>query len=402
MTRRYDSMPPPPTRRDVFRGLGACTVLAGGAVLGVPARAATVTPVKDEICTNIDEFRAVPGTDTSIPGPFPGRVVQVTDARAATDESVDGKVVREMLDAGLARLTGKSPAEAFAMLFSADDVVGLKVNPVGAPVISTKPEIVDAVVKWLGDSGLPLGNIVIWDRFAGMLKEAGFTIDSFPGVRIEALQMMDDEGDSWRTPEGRHISEDRFDPEAYYLATGVVGKGVPGYKDDEFYLNQHVFNGEKSFFGKLVTQELTKIVNLPAVKNTGHGISVATKNLGYAAICNTGRLHQPLFFDVCTEVLAAPWVRDKLVLNVADALRAQYGGGPGLDAQYVYNPCSLYLATDPFALDMTCHRHVLAKRKEMGIKVDEHPRYTDYLRYGQKLGLGVADPDRIELLEVTA
>jgi hypothetical protein len=50
---------------------------------------------------------------------------------------------------------------------------------------------------------------------------------------------------------------------------------------------------------------------------------------------------------------------------------------------------------------MTCHRHVLAKRKEMGMKVDEHPRYTEYLRYGQKLGLGVADPDRIELLEVT-
>ena len=35
---------------------------------------------------------------------------------------------------------------------------------------------------------------------------------------------------------------------------------------------------------------------------------MATKNMGYGSICNTGRLHTPLFFNVCTEVLAAPVV----------------------------------------------------------------------------------------------
>jgi len=99
-------------------------------------------------------------------------------------------------------------------------------------------------------------------------------------------------------------------------------------------------------------------------------------------------------------VLSAPWVRDKLVLNIADALRAQYGGGPGLDAQYVYRPCTLYLATDPFALDMICHQHILARRKQAEMTVDEHPRYTEYLHYGERLGLGIADPGRIELIEV--
>jgi hypothetical protein len=136
------------------------------------------------------------------------------------------------------------------------------------------------------------------------------------------------------------------------------------------------------------------------LKNTGHGVSVATKNLGYGAICNTGRLHRPLFFDVCTEVTAAPWIRDKLVLNVVDAIRAQYGGGPMYDAQYVYRPRALYLATDPFALDMTCHRHVLQRRKDAEMTVDEHPRYTEYLHYGERLGLGIADPARIDLVEL--
>ena len=397
----YRSMNEGPTRRDVFRGLGV--VVAGGAVLGVgvlPA-AADEDAAHPDIQTNIDEFMAVRRARTAIPGPWPGKVAQVIDERAVVDDVVDASVVREMLASGLTALTGKPPKRAFRQLFKPKDVVGLKVNPVGAPVIHTKLELTDAVVGWLRDNGLPGEQIVIWDRFEGMLKEADYTAENFPGVRIEALQMMDSEGDSWRTEEGRHVSEERFDLEAYYLATGVEGRSVAGYEDDEYYLSQHVFNGDRSYFGKLITQELTKIVNLPAVKNTGHGISVATKNLGYAAICNTGRLHRPLFFDVCTEVLAAPWVRDKLVLNVADALRAQYGGGPGLDAQYVYRPRSLYLASDPFAMDSVIHGHVLARRKEAEMTVDEHPRYTEYLRYGERLGLGIADPEKIELVEVT-
>ena len=93
---------------------------------------------------------------------------------------------------------------------------------------------------------------------------------------------------------------------------------------------------------------------------------MATKNMGYGSLCNTGRLHAPLFFNVCTEVLAAPVVRDKLVLNITDGLRAQYDGGPDKNAQFVYDNHSLYFATDPFALDMICHRQMIAKRKAMG------------------------------------
>jgi len=175
---------------------------------------------------------------------------------------------------------------------------------------------------------------------------------------------------------------------------------VRGYADDAFYHNQHVFTGEKSFFGKLLTRRLTKIVNVAAFKNTGNGVSMATKNVGYGAICNTGRLHQPLFFNVCTEVLAAPVVRDKMVLSLIDGIRGQYEGGPDKDEKFTYPNASLYFATDPFALDMTGHREVVAKRKAMGVATNEHPRFTDYLRNAEKLGLGVATPERIDLVEV--
>ncbi len=381
-------------RREFARLLGG-TAAVGGLVLGVPAAGEEKTPAVE---TNIADFMRVPRTAHSIPGPYPGRVVKVTDPRSLAGDAVDGKVVAEMVERGVRGLTGATMGASFAMLFAKDDVVGLKVNPVGAPLIHTKPELVDAVIRWLVDNRLPKSNIVIWDRFDYMLKDAGYTRDRFPGVGIEGLQTMDEEGNRWRDSGGHHVSEGNFDPSAYYLAKGVVGKGVRGYKDDEFYLNQHVFAGEKSFFGKLITQRLTKIVNLAAYKNTGNGISMATKNLGFASVCNTGRLHAPLFFKVCTEVLAAPWVRDKLVLNITDGLRAQYEGGPDKDEKFVYPNRSLYFATDPFALDMVCHREIVAKRKAAGIAVNEHPKFTEYLHYAEKLGLGVADPAKITVI----
>ncbi|MFI5167790.1 MAG: DUF362 domain-containing protein [Thermoanaerobaculales bacterium] len=397
MTRRYSTMNQAMAldRREFLKAAGAGAAVASGLVLGVPALADVAVP---EVTTNIADFLKVPKTVHSLPGRFPGKVVKVSDVDSLVGDKVDGKVVRAMFERGIRTLTDTSMKAAFTMLFSRDDVVGLKVNPVGTPLISTRLELVEAVIRWLADNKLPKDNIVIWDRFDYMLKDAGFTAEHFPGVRIEGLQTMDEEGSRWRDANGHHVSAANFDLDAFYFAKGIVGKGVRGYKDDEFYLNQHVFAGEYSYFGKLVTKKLSKIVNLAAYKNTGNGISMATKNLGFASICNTGRLHAPLFFKVCTEVLAAPWVRDKLVLNVTDGLRAQYDGGPDKDEKFVYPNHALYFATDPFALDMVCHRELVAKRKAMGVAVNEHPKFTEYLFYAEKLGLGVADPAKIRLV----
>jgi hypothetical protein len=386
-------------RREFARLAGAGVTVAGGLLLGRPSFGEEKPP---EVETNIADFMKVPKTRLSLPGPFPGRVAKVTDPGVLHDEKVDGKVAAEMVRKGIRALTGRGLKDSFDLLFTKDDAVGIKVNPVGPPLIHVKPEVVDALVAWLAENGIPRKNIVIWDRFEGMLKDAGYTADRFPGVGIEGLQTMDEEGSSWKAPDGRHVSTANFDLDVYYLARGVFGKGVPGYKDDEAYRNQHVFAGERSYFGRLLTKRLTKIINVAAFKNTGNGVSMATKNLGYGALCNTGRLHKPLFFKVCTEVLAAPVVRDKLVLSLIDGIRAQYEGGPDKNEQFCYPNSALYFATDPFALDMTGHRELVAKRKAMGVAVNEHPRFTEYLYYAEKLGLGIATPEKIEVVEAKA
>lgn len=234
-----------------------------------------------------------------------------------------------------------------------------------------------------------------------MLEDAGFTAERFPGVGIEGLQTMDeaaatgdtDDNSRWLKSDGTHVSAANFDREVFYWADVEGPKDLP-------YLNQHVFNGKHSYFGLLLTKRLTKIINLPVFKNTGNAISMATKNIGYGAVCNTNRLHRPLFLDVCVEVPAFPPVRDKMVLNITDGLRCQYDGGPAANARFAYVDNKLYFATDPFALDMVCHNLLVAKRKEMGVAVNEHPRFTEYLRYAERLGLGVVDEARTEHVRV--
>ena len=386
------------TRREL---LESAAVASCAAVLGV-ARHGWAEETARPVTSNVAEFLKVPRGPHAIPGPFPGRVVRIEDSRALRGDRFDTGVIRGMVEEGVRRLTGVDFGRSFALFFTPDDVVGIKVNPVGAPLISTRLEVVEALVRWLVDGGVARERIVIWDRFEAMLTDAGFTKAHFPGVGIEGLQIMDESGDGWRDADGRHRSEKNFDLGAAYVVPGVEGKGVRGYQDDVFYLNQHVFNGEASYFGTLVTRRLTKIINVAAYKNTGHAISMATKNLGYGSLCNTGRLHAPLGLAVNAEVLAAPWLRDKLVLNVTDGLRGQYDGGPDQNAAFVYPNRALYFATDPFALDTVCHHEIVAKRRAMGVKVDENPRTTEYLHYGERLGLGVADPARIRLHTVSA
>jgi hypothetical protein len=98
---------------------------------------------------------------------------------------------------------------------------------------------------------------------------------------------------------------------------------------------------------------------------------------------------------VCVEVPAFPEIRDKLVLNVTDGLNGQYDGGPDAAAGFIWPFNTLFLGTDPFAMDSVCHGLMVAKRKAMGVTVNEHPRFTDYFRYAERLGLGVTDPAKV-------
>lgn len=343
--------------------------------------------------TNFDKVKEIPRTEFSLPGLYPGKVSEVTNSKIWTknENEADFEMVRAMLKAGMEDLTGKKGADAWRLFVNENDIIGLKVNPVGGDLISTRHELMKAVIEELLAAGIPKKNLIIWDRCAEMLTMGGYTKERYPDIALESMHVIDLKGgNSWKDKNGKHVSISEFDMDVFYWAD-ILGP------DDDNYLNQNVFNGKESYFGKLVTQKLTKIINLPVLKNSGNGVSMASKNLGYAAVVNTNRLHKPLGYDVNVEVLGFPCLRDKMVLNILDGLKGQYEGGPMPNAKYIYNANKLLIATDPYAQDYVGYKEMLAKRKaDTSVKVNESPRYTGYLKYAEKVGLGVTDPAKIK------
>jgi hypothetical protein len=383
--------------RRKFIGIASGVGVAAGmkAVFGVDSAFAQQQPPQTPpppVKTNFDTVKDLPKTKYSLPGLFPGKVIEVEHSKCwkGPDEA-DTAVVREMVDRGMKELTGKEGIEAWRLFIEPSDIVGIKVNPAGEKIMSPRYELVDVVIENLVKTGVPKKNIIIWDRFSDMLDSAGYTKERYPDVEIAGLQIMDESIKAGqKVVDGQHVSKDNFDMDVYYWAD------VDGPEDIE-YLKQHVFIKKYSYFGKLITKRLTRIINLSVLKNSGNGISQATKNIAYGVIANTGRLHAPIGYGLNTEVLGFPCVRDKLVLNILDGIKGQYEGGPAANAKYIYIANKLFFATDPFAQDSVGFKEILEKRKtDPTIKINDSPRYTEYLRTAQKVGLGITDPGKIE------
>ena len=100
-----------------------------------------------------------------MPGPFPGRVVEVHRPDAVNDRNqINADAVKAMMARGMCELTGADHAtEAWRKFFNAGDVVGIKVNPVGCfrgynpravPAISS-PAVLLETVAGLKEAGRP-------------------------------------------------------------------------------------------------------------------------------------------------------------------------------------------------------------------------------------------------------
>jgi len=72
----------------------------------------------------------------AMPGPFPGRVVEVGHAGSVHDGRRDAKVVKSMVDHGMQQLVpdAESSVDAWRYFFQPGDRVGIKVVPVGMAV----------------------------------------------------------------------------------------------------------------------------------------------------------------------------------------------------------------------------------------------------------------------------
>lgn len=343
--------------------------------------------------TNIADALKVPRNGLSMPGLFPGRVAVVKSTKSVIDNAIIEQEAYDMIARSMLELTGeKKLKKAWRRFVSPGERIGLKINPVAGKMLSTSHEVVKSVIRQLEESGIDRAQITIWDRREFELTDAGFTAENYPGIRITGTEQMDKDG-LYYGKDGKLYGEHMIDKDWFYWAD-VEGEY------DEYTIPYMVNGGKYSYFTRIITKDLDKIINIPILKNAGATVTLALKNLAFGSVSNTGRLHAQLWNETCAEVCAFAPLRDKVVLNIVDGLKGCFNGGPGANPQFFCNYHTVMAATDPVAIDRIGYDIVLAKRIAEGLQKEGSPRALEFMLQAQKLELGVADREKIDMREI--
>jgi len=382
-------------RRNFLRLAGAGAAAAAAApvasAMGSTTREVTVQQVKP--ATNVNDALKVPRTSGSMPGLFPGRVAVIKNSRSVKENNIMEQEVHDMIARSILELTEeKKLKKAWRKFVSPGERIGLKVNPVAGKSLSTSHETVRAVIAQLEASGIKRSQLTIWDRREFELTDAGFTQENYPGIKIVGTEQMDKDG-LYYGKDGKLYGEHMIDRDWYYWAD------VEGEYDE--YTMPYMINGGKySYFTKIVTQDLDKIINLPILKNAGPTVTLALKNLAFGSVSNTGRLHAKLWNETCAQVCAFSPLRDKVVLNIVDGIKGCFNGGPGANPQFFCDYQTIITGTDPVAVDRIGYDILLAKRIAEGLQKEGNPMALEFMVQAEKIGLGIADRTKIDMREV--
>ena len=332
-----------------------------------------------------------------LPGPFPGRVIAVEHSGSIIDDKFQRPAIHSMMNRGMMDLTGApSPEEAWCTFFEPGDVVGIKLNPVGRPHVISSPETVNEIIAGLRMAGVPLKNMVAYDRYKGEFLDAGFDKWLPGGVRY-----------TWGTDKVHplQLDMDMYDENEFVEMPLVQLNGDPNDRHQR-----------RSYLAKFITKDVNKLVNLCLVKHhQSAGVTVSLKNLSHGLVNNVARSHSTASLNTCgtfiPNIVDHPVIRKKAVLNICDGIRAAYHGGPGSSVgKYMWDHKTMYFATDPVALDKTGLKVIDSKRKEVGrlsigdAKPDKDSRFTnmqvEHIEIAGAIGLGVYDDKKIDVRSV--
>jgi hypothetical protein len=378
------------------------------AAASVPARLLAQPPgaPRSTQAGDLPAYRIVtpykPSPNPGMPGPFPGRVVAGgSDACVDTATgAANAEVVREMMGRGMRSLTRTNTTEeAWRRFFTPADIVGIKVNCGGYPYCISAYEIVAEVVRQLTGIGVPVSQIYVYERFQNQLDEVNYAPHLPEGVQIVAAERAN-----------RNADNSGYDPDVY-LEAAFFGE------DDT-----------RSNMMRLVSRRLTKIINIPNMKD--HGAAGATgclKNIAYGSFSNVARTHQHgktyTLSAIGTLATIEP-LRSRTVLQIMDGLRGVWHGGPfARTTRYVFYPKQIMFGTDPVAIDRLLLDILDTERKSHGaISIwdrspsslrsdDTRSRDADpnvnilireprHVEYASTLGLGIADLSKIDVERV--
>jgi hypothetical protein len=339
-----------------------------------------------------------------MPGRYPGRVIEVRHPQAVSPANeINPAAVNAMVDRGMAELTGYEPGDvtsAWKTLFTKDDVVGIKVNPVGrkpkpgegrahgavgsisSPALVVK--VVDCLIK---GAGLRPENIIVFERYANEFCDAGYK---------DLVERELPSGVRWlcsaASYSGRQLDIRGRDPDCVKVS-GEVLRHVTGYDPDVFTAMgfcdpSHSPRDDRRFRSHLsliVSRMVSKVINLPVLKDhRSAGVTLALKNMSHGMNNNVCRSHisgiahgfgedgKVLGPNQCNtfipQAVSHQRLRQKATLHILDGLIAVYEGGPGCWNRTwgTWRHQGLFFATDPVAMDHVGWDIIDSKRAELG------------------------------------
>ena len=328
-----------------------------------------------------------------MPGPFPGRVVEVAHPGCIERNLYQPGPIRQMMQKGMMELTqAPSWIDAWRMLFEKGDVVGIKVSPVGGANFCSDKLVLQEILSGLKEAGVSAREVIVFSRYRAEVTEAGIDKWLPPGVR-------------WDAP------SEQYDETQHDMG---------GYDADHFMEMALIKPGEnlndphmrRSYVSKIVTKQVNKFINLPVLKHhQSAGVTIALKNMSHGMVNNVNRSHLTPTLNACgvfiPSVVSLPLIREKAVLHICDAVKAGYHGGPGTRGPYIWEHKTMYFATDPVALDKVGLKVIDAKRQQVGMlpialsKPDKDSHFlncqVEHIEIAGNLGLGVFDDAKIDL-----
>lgn len=306
------------------------------------------------------------------------RVVIVEDRDALTALSFNSAVIHSMVDRGIAAFAGQADAVAgWRSLVATNDVVGLKVYSAPGRVAGTRPVVVEGVIKGLLAAGLPATNIVIWDKRIADLGAAGFfELAERYDVRIAGATTA-----GW--------------DEAKYYDNPLVGKLVWG--DLEFGRTDSGA-GRHSFVTRLVSQDITRLVNIsPMLNHNEARVTGCLFSLASGSVDNFLRFEGDAYrLEIAVpEIFALETLGDRVVLNIVDALIAQYEGGQRSLLHYSSPLSQLRFSRDAVALDLLS-AHELSALRRVPLPDNVRTNFTVF-NNAALVRIGIADTNRIDI-----
>src|SRR5205807_8406431 len=172
---------------------------------------------------------------------------------AIKDYEANPRIVHAMVNRLLLAVTGQPDvATAWASLVSPNDKIGIKISAAGGELFTTHHDVVNAIVDGLVAAGHPRGSIIVWDRSLGGIKDAGYR-PGIDGYHLEAIP-----------------PRDGYDPKAI-ISAPLIGKLIWGdldYRSDKGkmpMLSDTENTSNVSHFSKIISTEITKIINVPVM-----------------------------------------------------------------------------------------------------------------------------------------